>query len=164
MTYTTVLFYVFALLTIASAVYVVTVKNIIYSAIALFVTLFSVAALYILLRADFIAVTQIMVYIGGILILLIFGIMLTHKITDVDLTTKNLNSIPAVIFTVGITTIIIIIMLTTKWRIAVPVNDESTINQIGKLMLTNYLLPFEVASIVLLIALIGSAMYARKIK
>jgi NADH-quinone oxidoreductase subunit J len=164
MIYTTVLFYVFALLTIASAVYVVTVKNVIYSAIALFVTLFSVAALYILLRADFIAVTQIMVYIGGILILLIFGIMLTHKITDVELTTKNLNSIPAVIFTVGITTIIIIIMLTTKWRITIPVKNESTINQIGKLMLTNYLLPFEVASVVLLIALIGAAMYARKVK
>jgi NADH-quinone oxidoreductase subunit J len=164
MTYITVLFYVFALLTIVSAVYVVTAKNIIYSAISLFITLFSIAALYVLLKADFIAVTQIMVYIGGILILLIFGIMLTHKITDVDLTTKNMNSIPAIIFTVGITTIIIIIMLTTKWRITVPANNESTINEIGKLMLTSYLLPFEVASVVLLIALIGSAMYARKVK
>jgi len=164
MTYITVLFYVFALLTIASAVYVVTTKNIIHSAIALFLTLFSIAALYVLLRADFIAVTQIMVYIGGILILLIFGIMLTHKITDVDLTTKNLNAITSVIFAVGITVILIIIMLTTKWNVRVPMNNESTVNQIGKLMLTSYLLPFEIASIVLLVALVGAAMYARKIK
>ncbi|MCX6166282.1 MAG: NADH-quinone oxidoreductase subunit J [Ignavibacteriae bacterium] len=163
MNYYTILFYIFALLTIASAVFLVTTKNIMYSAVALFVTLFNIACLYILLRADFIAVTQIMVYVGGILILLLFGIMLTHKITDVDIKTNNLNIIPSVIFTVGITAIIIIIMLTTKWRITVPVKNESTINEIGKLMLTSYLLPFEIASIVLLIALIGSAMYARKI-
>jgi NADH-quinone oxidoreductase subunit J len=163
MTYITILFYVFALLTIASAVYVVTTKNIIHSAIALFLTLFSIAALYVLLKADFIAVTQIMVYIGGILILLVFGIMLTNKITEIDLTTKSLNPIPAIIFSVGITVILIFIMLTTKWNIKMPINNESTVNQIGKLMLTSYLLPFEIASIVLLVALIGASMYARKI-
>jgi len=163
MNYYTILFYIFALLTIASAVFLVTTKNIMYSAVSLFVTLFSIACLFILLRADFIAVTQIMVYVGGILILLLFGIMLTHKITDVDIKTNNLNIIPSVIFTVGITAIIIIIMLTTKWRLMVPVKSESTINEIGKLMLTRYLLPFEIASIVLLISLIGAAMYARKV-
>lgn len=163
MNYYTILFYIFALLTIASAVFLVTSKNIMYSAMALFVTLFNIAGLYILLRADFIAITQIMVYVGGILILLLFGIMLTHKITSVDIKTSNLNVIPSVIFTVGITAIIIFIMLTTKWRVTVPVQNESTVGQIGKLMLSNYLLPFEIASIVLLIALIGSAMYARKI-
>lgn len=164
MDYFTILFYIFALLTIASAVFVVSSKNIMYSAVALFVTLFSIACLYILLRADFIAITQIMVYVGGILILLLFGIMLTHKITDVDLKTSNLNIIPSIIFAVGITTIIIFIMLTTNWRITSPVNNETTINQIGTLLLSNYLLPFEIASIILLIALIGSAMYARKNK
>ncbi len=164
MDYFTILFYIFALLTIASAVFVVSSKNIMYSAVALFVTLFSIACLYILLRADFIAITQIMVYVGGILILLLFGIMLTHKITNVDLKTSNLNIIPSIIFAVGITTIIIFIMLTTNWRITSPVNNETTINQIGTLLLSNYLLPFEIASIILLIALIGSAMYARKNK
>jgi NADH-quinone oxidoreductase subunit J len=162
MNYSTVLFYIFAILTIGSAVYLVTTKNIMYSAVALFVTLFSIAVLYVLLRADFIAVTQIMVYVGGILILLLFGIMLTHKVTEVDISTKTLNLIPSVIFAVGITVILIFIMLTTKWNIKTPVNNEATISQIGKLMLTTYLLPFEIASIVLLIALIGSAMYARK--
>jgi NADH-quinone oxidoreductase subunit J len=164
MNYYTILFYIFALLTIASAVYLVTTKNIMYSAIGLFVTLFCIAVLYLLLRADFIAVTQIMVYVGGILILLLFGIMLTHKITSVDLKTNNLNVIPSVIFAVGITVIVIVIMLTTKWRVTVPMHNESTINDIGKLLLSNYLLPFEIASIILLIALIGAAMYARKSK
>lgn len=164
MDYYTILFYIFALLTITSAVFLVSTRNIMYSAMALFVTLLSIAALYLLLRADFIAITQIMVYVGGILILLLFGIMLTHRITSIDIKTNNLNVIPAVIFTVGITAIIIVIMLTTKWRITVPMQNETTIGEIGRQLLSSYLLPFEIASIVLLIALIGSAMYARKNK
>jgi NADH-quinone oxidoreductase subunit J len=164
MNYYTVLFYIFALLTISSAVFLVTTKNIMYSAVALFVSLFSIAVLYVLLRADFIAVTQIMVYVGGILILLLFGIMLTQKVTEVDLSSKTLNMIPSVIFAVGITSVLIFIMLTTKWNTKAPLNNETTVGQIGKMMLTGYLLPFEIASIVLLIALIGAAMYARKIK
>lgn len=164
MDYYTILFYIFALLTITSAVFLVSTRNIMYSAMALFVTLLSIAALYLLLRADFIAITQIMVYVGGILILLLFGIMLTHRITSVDIKTNNLNVIPAVIFTVGITAIIIVIMLTTKWRITIPMQNETTIGEIGRQLLSSYLLPFEIASIVLLVALIGSAMYARKNK
>ena len=164
MSYYTILFYIFAIAIIASAVVVVTAKNIIYSAVSLFITLFFIAGLYVLLNADFIAITQIMVYIGGILILLIFGIMLTSKITDVELTTSNLSAVPAIIFTVGITTIIIFVILTTKWNTKPPAVMTETISQIGKLMLTTYLLPFEIASIVLLVALIGSAMYSRKIK
>lgn len=164
MDYYTILFYIFALLTITSAVFLVSTRNIMYSAMALFITLLSIAALYLLLRADFIAITQIMVYVGGILILLLFGIMLTHRITSVDIKTNNLNVIPAVIFTVGITAIIIVIMLTTKWRITIPIQNETTIGEIGRQLLSSYLLPFEIASIVLLVALIGSAMYARKNK
>ena len=82
--------------------YVVSRKNVIHSAFALFFTLLGVSGFYVLLHADFIAITQIMVYVGGILILLIFGVMLTTKITDIDLRTKNMNNIPGLIFTVGI--------------------------------------------------------------
>lgn len=164
MTYSTVLFYVFAFLTIVSAVYVVTAKNIVHSAYSLFVTLFGIAAFYVLLKADFIAVTQLMVYIGGILILMLFGIMLTQKVTDVEIKIKILNIIPSVIFTVGITAILLFVMLTTNWRIKTPLMYESTVGEIGKQMLSGYLLPFEIASVVLLVALIGAAMYARKTK
>jgi NADH-quinone oxidoreductase subunit J len=164
MTYSTVLFYVFAFLAIVSAVFVVSARNIVHSAYALFVTLFSIGVFYVLLRADFIAVTQLMVYIGGILILMLFGIMLTQKITDIEIKIKILNIVPSVIFTVGITALLLIIMLTTKWNIKTPQVNESTVNLIGKQMLSGYLLPFEVASVILLVALIGAAMYARKSK
>ena len=139
-------------------------KNVIHSAFALFFTLFAVSGFYVLLRADFIAVTQIMIYVGGILILLLFGVMLTTKITDIQISTKNLNQIPAVIFSVGIIAILVFIIISTKWNIKQPSVNEETVSQIGKMLLTDYLLPFEIASIVLLVALIGSAMFARKIK
>lgn len=158
------IFYAFAIITVVSAFMVVLSKNIIHSAVALFVTLFSVAALYALLYADFIAVTQIMIYIGGILILLMFGVMLTTKITDVKIKTKNINTLSAAIFVIGITAVLIYIMLTTNWRVVEIIEYEVTINRIGVLLLTDYLLPFEIASVVLLVALIGAAMYARKSK
>lgn len=164
MSYETIIFYVLAAITVISAVVVVFNKNVIHAAFALFFTLFAVSGFYVLLRADFIAITQIMIYVGGILILLLFGVMLTTKITDIQVSTKNLNLIPSVIFTVGIIAILVFIILSTKWNIKMPVSNEETVSQIGKLLLTDYLLPFEIASIVLLVALIGSAMFARRIK
>ena len=158
------IFYAFAIITVVSAFIVVLSKNIIYSAVSLFITLFGVAGFFVLLHADFIAVTQIMIYIGGILVLLIFGVMLTTKITDVKLKTKNINALTSAIFVVGITTVLIFIMLTTNWKVAEVVKYDETIDKIGVLLLTDYLLPFEIASIILLIALIGAAMYARKSK
>jgi NADH-quinone oxidoreductase subunit J len=160
-----IIFYFFAAVILISAFYVVFTKNIIHSAVSLFITLFGIAAIYVLLYADFIAVTQIMIYIGGILVLLIFGIMLTNKITNVDLKTKNLSEIPSVIFVTGLTALLLYFILSTNWNIAVkPSMNDVTINKIGKLLLSDYLLPFEVASIILLIALIGAAMYSRKEK
>ena len=158
------IFYAFAIITVVSAFIVVLSKNIIYSAVSLFITLFGVAGFFVLLHADFIAVTQIMIYIGGILVLLIFGVMLTTKITDVKLKTKNINALTSAIFVVGITAVLIFIMLTTNWKVAEVVKYDETIDKIGVLLLTDYLLPFEIASIILLIALIGAAMYARKSK
>jgi len=158
------IFYAFAIITIVSAFIVVLSKNIVHSAVSLFVTLFSVAALYALLYADFIAVTQIMIYIGGILILLLFGVMLTTKITDVKIKTKNINTLSAAIFVIGITAVLIYIMLSTNWRVVEIIEYEVTINRIGVLLLTDYLLPFEIASVLLLVTLIGAAMYARKSK
>lgn len=163
MPYTTIIFYILALVTVVSAVMVVFNKNVIHSAFALFFALFAVSGFYVLLQADFIAITQIMIYVGGILILLLFGVMLTTKITDIQINSKSMNTIPGLIFTAGIITILIFIITTTKWNLKHPVDGNETVSQIGRLLLTNYLLPFEIASIVLLVALIGSAMFARRI-
>ena len=104
-----------------------------------------------------------MVYIGGILVLLIFGIMLTNGITDAEISSSNAGSVPAAAFSAGIFAIILFVLFTTKWNLKTPVQNEETISKIGNLLLSTYLMPFEIASIVLLIALIGAAMYSRKI-
>ncbi len=161
---TTILFYIFALITVGFAIIVVSTKNVMYSAISLFMSLFGIAALFLLLRADFLALTQIMVYIGGILVLLIFGIMLTTKITDAEIRTSNLSYIPAAFFTTGIFVILIFVLYFTKWKQKTPIQNEETISQIGKAFLSTHVLPFEIASIVLLVALIGAIMFSRKNK
>jgi NADH-quinone oxidoreductase subunit J len=159
---TTILFYVFALLTVGFAFIVVFTENVIYSAVSLFASLLGIAGLYVLLHADFLAITQVMIYIGGILILLIFGIMLTSRITNAEIRTTNLGSIPALILSAGVLAILLLVIMKTKWVVKPSEMKEETVRQIGTIMLSEYLLPFEIASIVLLIALIGAAMYARK--
>jgi NADH:ubiquinone oxidoreductase subunit K len=78
-------FWVFAIVTVSSAAVVVLSRQLIYSAFALLFTFFGVAGLYVLLGADFLAAVQLLVYVGGILVLLLFGVMLTHKVHDLDL-------------------------------------------------------------------------------
>ena len=93
----TILFYVFAVLTVVSAFAVVFARSLIYSAFSLLFTFMGVAGLYVLLSADFIAVAQIMVYIGGILILLVFGVMLTRHVTDVEIRSSTIRTLPATV-------------------------------------------------------------------
>jgi NADH-quinone oxidoreductase subunit J len=92
-----ILFFVFALITIVSACIVVFSKNLMYAAFSLLFTFFGVAALYVLLYADFLAVTQVLIYVGGILVLLLFGVMLTSKVVKVEIQTGTLHVVPAMI-------------------------------------------------------------------
>ena len=89
MTGINLIFWFIALMTIISASIVVLSNNLIYSAVSLLFTLLGIAGLYVFLWADFIAITQILIYVGGILVLIIFGIMLTHRITDVTLSQSS---------------------------------------------------------------------------
>jgi NADH-quinone oxidoreductase subunit J len=95
MNYFEIIFYFFAVITIVSAGIVVFSRNIIYSAFSLLFTFFGVAGLYVLLNADFIAVAQLLIYVGGILVLLLFGVMLTNNVISVDLKAGTLQTLPA---------------------------------------------------------------------
>jgi len=160
-----IVFYLFAVIIVVSAAIVVLSKNIMYSAFSLLFTFFGVAGIYVLLNADFLAVTQIMIYIGGILILIIFGVMLTTKITGVDIksgTTGKLQIAFAGVLSLIIAITLIFLFANTKWFTSDVQPHRSTIEDIGKELLTNYLLAFEVASVLLLIAIIGAAFIARR--
>ncbi len=157
-------FFVFAFITVVSAFIVVFSKSVIYSAFSLLFTFFGVAALYVLLHADFIAVTQVLIYVGGILVLMLFGVMLTNKIVNVELKTGTLHTIPALLLvSVVAGTLGGLFYSTWKGDVAPPPPPfESTTKTLGEMLMTSYLLPFEIASVLLLVALMGAAMFARR--
>ena len=156
------LFISICFLVILSAFWVVMSPNLVHSAVSLLFTLFGIAAIYIYLYADFIAATQVVIYVGGILVLIIFGVMLTNKIDNATIDSKTHNKIPGLIFCSLLLIIQFYIIFNTKWHINENPIKDSTIKDIGNLLLNKYLLPFEVVSVLLLAALIGAAMLSRK--
>ena len=162
MTPEAVIFYVFAVITVGSAAVVVLARSLIYSAFSLLFTLFGVAGLYVLLGADFLAATQLLVYVGGILVLLLFGVMLTHKIYELDLRSEVTQFLPGAIIGGGTLAILVATVYRTSWKIGPGRPPSPTTREIGQHFLGPYLLPFEAASILLLVALIGAAMIVRR--
>jgi NADH-quinone oxidoreductase subunit J len=146
-----------------SALSMVFIKNVYYGALLLIVCLLSLAGIYIVAFAEFIAVTQILIYAGGILVLIIFGIMLTAKISGKPLVVEHQYQLVG--SAVGI---IFFILLVTQFSstsfyqqpISNTASDFTSINTIGILMMSDYVLPFEVVGVLLLIALIGAAVVA----
>ena len=160
---TQIVFYFFAALTVLSAAVVVFSKNLIHSAFALLFTFFGVAALYVFLGADFLAATQMVIYVGGILVLLIFGVMLTHKLSELSLKSETYQFWPGLALVTVVFLTLVGAMLRTTWHIpTAPRALNPTTAEIGELFMKEYILPFELASIFLLIALIGAAMIVRR--
>ena len=148
---------------ICSAFWVVISPNLVHSAVSLLITLFGVAGLYVFLYADFLAATQIIIYVGGILVLIIFGVMLTNKIDTPVIVSDSLNKIIGLFVSAFIFSMLSIIVLQTQWNINPDTSQgPSTVKLIGHLILGKYLLPFEVISILLLASLIGAAMLSRR--
>jgi NADH-quinone oxidoreductase subunit J len=160
----TIAFYLLAGLAIGTAVVVVFARNLIHSAYALLFTLFSVAGLYVLLGADFLAAAQILIYVGGIMVLMLFGVMLTNRIYGVTLHTGTYQLVPGLVAFLALASVLIGVLTRTRWAHQSVVDHlayEPTAESIGLSFLTKYLLPFEVASVLLLAALIAAAMLVR---
>tara|TARA_B100001123_G_C15125551_1_gene953179 strand:+ start:330 stop:833 length:504 start_codon:yes stop_codon:yes gene_type:complete len=157
-----ILFFSVVILVILSAYWVVMSPNLVHSAVSLLFTLFGVAGLYVYLYADFIAASQVIIYVGGILVLIIFGVMLTNKIDDPKLSNQSQNQLVAGVFCLLLLIFQFQIIFNTNWYIGDFITRESTVNDIGMMLLTDYLLPFEIVSVLLLAALIGAAMLSRK--
>jgi len=159
-----IIFYLFAIITIVSAFIVVTTRNVIYSGFSLLFTFFGVAGIYVLLGADFLAIVQIMVYVGGILILILFGVMLTNKITNVDIRTGTVHLLPAAIGIGILFGALVSVMVFTDWKTSIVEIPTTTTYSIGRELLTNYVLIFELLGLLLLVVLIGAASIARRDK
>jgi len=149
-------------LVIASAFWVVFSPSLIHSAVSLMFTLFGTAALYVFLYADFIAATQVVIYVGGILVLIIFGVMLTNRIDKSSVASSSQNQFIGGFSALFIFVILIGVIFNTPWKIGEIQQVDMTVDIIGKMLLNEYLLPFEVVSILLLASLIGAAMLSRR--
>lgn len=157
------IFYIFATIAVGSAAVVVLARSLIYNAFALLFTFFAVAGLYVLLGADFLAATQLLIYVGGILVLLLFGVMLTHKLYDLNLTSETNQFYGGLSVSVGLLLVLLFVTFRgTSWAPHAPRPPAPTTEQIGRAFLGDYLLPFEAASILLLVALMGAAMIVRR--
>ncbi len=155
-------FYLIAGVTVASAAGVAFSRNILYSAFALMGLFMGAAGLFVMLAADFVAVVQVLVYVGGILVLTLFAVMLTHRISDVRVSNRSVGSLPALFIVAAIGAVMAKAVFATSWHAISPRVAQPTTYGIGNALLTGYLLPFEVASVVLLAALIGAVMLSRK--
>ena len=160
--FATVIFYLVAAVTVVFAAIVAFSRNIVHSAFSLVGTFGGVAGIYVLLGADFVAAVQVLIYVGGILVLILFAVMLTHRIAEVQVTNRSVGRIPALIAAGILFLILVQTILETRWVKAKETGYLPTTAQIGDLFLQDYLLPFELASVVLLVALIGAVILSRK--
>jgi NAD(P)H-quinone oxidoreductase subunit 6 len=168
----TQLFFLLATIAILSAALVVFSPNIIHSGFALLGAFGGVAGLYIFLSADFVAVVQILVYIGGILVLILFSVMLTNRIRNIAISNQSINrwlSIPVGAALAGLLAYVARYpsgrdaagLDRHPWNV-IPNADNSMLGRLGDAFLDEYLMPFELASVVILVALIGAAYIARR--
>jgi len=157
-----IIFWVFAGLMLGSAFVVVHGRHLVRSAFALLATFFSVAGFYAMLGADFLAGVQLLVYVGGILTLILFGVMLTNRIYNLELETATFQVVPGALVALTVFGCLVAIIYNTPWSKAALVEEGPTTPAIGRLLMTEYVLPFEVASVLLLVALLGAAMLVRR--
>jgi NADH-quinone oxidoreductase subunit J len=163
MTTLQVMFILFGAITVAGGLYTVLARNLFHAALGLIVSLAGVAAMYALLEASFLAAAQVLIYIGAIAILIIFAVMLTRGVMG-RLPGANDQWSYAAIVSLGLLAILLITLFRFDWpqtvQAAVP---PDSIAQLGKSLVDPnlYVLPFEVASVLLVAALIGSAYIAR---
>jgi len=173
-----ILFYLLGFIALASGVFVAATKNLVRSIFMFFITLFALAGLYVLALADFVAITQIVIYVGGILVLILFAFMLSGRETLTALQEQRKQFVSAnklvsfILATLFFAALVVMISRISADNLAWVKNAVSNKNDIsltanmtdsiGINLMTRYLLPFEVISILLMIALIGAAHLSRK--
>ena len=158
-----VIFNVFILITIIPSFWVALSSNIVHAAFSLLFTFFGIAGLYVMLGADFIGVVQVIIYIGGILVLIVFGVMMTQRARVLSLSVQLPGRILGAVLSAIILAALFFAVANSLWPLG-PSSGElgPTSAAIGDLLLGKYLIPFEAASLLLLIALVGALLIVRK--
>ena len=156
------LFYIFAALTLAGAIGVVTARHIVRAAIYLLLALLGVAGLYFLLDAEFLAAAQLVIYVGGTLVLLIFGVMLTSSVSTRLLHVTKGEFVIVALAACSLLGGLVVAIRSTTFVQSTPQHVSDPAGHLGRALLTDYLVPFEIASVLMLAVMIGAAYLARR--
>lgn len=159
-------FIIFATVAVISAFFVVTLRNPVHSAVFLISTLFQVAAIFVLLRSPFLAVVQIFIYVGAVMVLFLFAVFLLDikKATINIFSGKHMPLAYAAIFCLLIESLFIVFYSGLQNLKLTEPGVEVSIEIIGKVLFTSYIFPFEIVSLVLLVAMVGAIVMAREKK
>lgn len=157
-------FGILAVMMIGTAIGVVLFSNIVYSAFLLAGVFVSIAGMYLLLNADFVATAQILIYVGAVNVLILFAIMLVNKREDfAPLPNAWVRPTVTAIVSAGLFALLSTMVLVTPWAYSTEsVSEDTSIMVIGQHFFTDFLLPFELASVLLLMAMVGAIILARR--
>lgn len=163
----TILFYIFAFIALASATAMVLHRNAVYSALFLIVALFAFAGFFVLLNAPFVAAVHIIVYAGAIMVLFLFVIMLLNLKRDparerLKVTRRTLGVVLVALFMVEIGALLLLALQTDASEIGLGQGRVGGTSEIGRALFTAYLLPFEIASLLLLVGMVGAVILAKR--
>ncbi|RMD83680.1 MAG: NADH-quinone oxidoreductase subunit J [Candidatus Dadabacteria bacterium] len=137
-------------------------RNIVYSALSLMLSFLGVAGLYVMAGADFVAGVQVLIYVGGVVVLTLFAVMLTHHIANIHVSNRSVARPVALAIVAAAFALLVATLLRVPWEQAPGGAAGPSTVAIGNLLLGRYLLPFELASVVLLAVLIGAVVLSRK--
>lgn len=155
-------FYAVAAVTVVAAIGVVTLRNIYRAALCLVLTFLGVAAVYILLSADFVAVVQVLIYAGAVITLVLFAIMLTRSPSSPRANPTNRQSGAAIFAVAALLAVLLTAFGTANWPQDPPAPLPSSVDVLAGHLFTTYALPFEIASVLLLSAMVGAIVLARE--
>jgi NADH-quinone oxidoreductase subunit J len=155
-------FVILAAVMLVSALAVVLLRNIVHCALFLALSFLSVAGLYVLLNAEFLAAVQVLIYAGAVMILLLFAIMLTQRANSPASNPPNSQAALAAVVAVALFGILAVVFTRTNWLIGPSASAQPNTEVLGRALFDYYVLPFEIASVLLLVAMIGAIVIARE--
>lgn len=161
----TITLYIFVFAASVSVIIMLFTRTVFYAALAMMVSLIAISGIYALLYAEFLAITQLVIYAGGVLVLIVFGIMLTNRIAGKPLVTESQHVMKSGIISLGMFITLIVAYQKTSFNQTdtAPV-EANHINHIGIELMSSYVAPFEIGGILLLVCLIGAALMASSFK
>jgi NADH-quinone oxidoreductase subunit J len=156
-----ILFYFFAVVIIVTVICILASRNLFYATLLLIVCLIVLAGVYVLAFAEMVAVTQMLIYAGGILVIMLFAIMLSSRMSGKPVPVSHTNTFWGIVLSASLFIAMTILIHQTSFPVLSQHEaDSSNIPRIGVALMTDYLLPFEVAGVLLLVSLIGAAVIA----